>query len=196
MMKRLGANDAVSIFILGDHYHHGLYGFQQDQTKAMELYARAADLGSSRAHNNLGVIYHEGGDLKKAKFHFEAAAMAGHEEARFNLGLMEGKCGNFERAVKHYMIAASAGDCHSMHHLRFLFGLGGLSRESINSALEAYNNSCTEIRSEARVKYISLVLERVRVGLTNHRYSSKGRREKYDELRFREHERDVDNVDL
>jgi hypothetical protein len=63
--------------------------------------------------------------------------------------------------------------------------------------LKAYNNSCAEIRSEARDKYISLVLERsARVGLTNHRYSSKGRREKYDELRFREHERDVDNVDL
>jgi len=75
--------------------------------------------------------------LKKSKFHFEAGAMSGHEEARFNLGLMEGKCGNFERAVKQYMIAASAGDCHSMHHLRFLFGLGGLNRESINSALEA-----------------------------------------------------------
>ena len=29
-----------------------------------------------------------------------------------------------------------------------------------------YNNSYTEMRSEARDKYISLVLERVRVGLT------------------------------
>ena len=81
---------------------------------------------------------------------------------QFNLELMEveGKCGNIERAVKHYMIAASGGDCHSMHYLRFLFELGELSRELIDSALKAYNNSCAEIRSEARGKYISLVLER------------------------------------
>ena len=171
------ANDVDAMVALANHYNKGIRVLQ-DQKKANELLTRkAAKLGSRDAHYQLGNAYHEGGDLKKSKFHFEAGAMAGHEEARFNLGLMEGKCGNFERAVKHYMIAASAGDCHSMHHLRFLFGLGGLSRESINSALEAYNNSCTEIRSEARVKYISLVLERVRVGLTNHRYSSRGTRE-------------------
>ena len=55
----------------------------------MELYARAAALGSSQAHFHLGNIYREGGDLKKAKIHYEAAAMAGHEVARVNLGNME-----------------------------------------------------------------------------------------------------------
>ena len=43
----------------------------------MDLYARAAELGCSKAHSNLADIYHEGGDLKKAKFHNVAAAMAG-----------------------------------------------------------------------------------------------------------------------
>ena len=153
------ANDVDAMVVLANHYNKGICVLQ-DQKKAKELWTQAAKLGSRDAHYHLGNAYHEGGDLKKSKFHFEAGAMAGHEEARFNLGLMEGKCGTIERAVKHYMIAASAGDCHSMHHLRFLFELGGLSRESIDSALKAYNNSCAEIRSEARDKYISLVLER------------------------------------
>jgi TPR repeat protein len=39
------ANDAASIFLLANDYQHGLNGFQQDSDKAIEQYARAADLG-------------------------------------------------------------------------------------------------------------------------------------------------------
>jgi TPR repeat protein len=77
-MKRVEANDAASIGVLGNHYHHGLRGFQQDHAKAIELYARAAELGFSKAHINFGMLYHEGGNMKKAKLHFEASAMAKH----------------------------------------------------------------------------------------------------------------------
>jgi hypothetical protein len=41
----------------------------------MELYAREADLGYKKAHGNLAGIYHDKGDMKKAKFHFEVAAI-------------------------------------------------------------------------------------------------------------------------
>ena len=149
-MKRVGANDAASICLLAGSYYQGLNGFQQDQTKAMELYSRAADLGCSEAHNELGGIYHDGGNLKKAKFHYEEGAMAGNELARMNLGGSEYNSGNIERAVKHYTIAASAGDYTAMHELRTFFDQGAVSRESIDSTLTAYNNSCAEMRSEAR----------------------------------------------
>jgi len=149
-MKRVGANDAASICLLAGSYYQGLNGFQQDQTKAMELYSRAADLGCSEAHNELGGIYHDGGNLKKAKFHYEDAAMAGNELARMNLGGSEYNSGNIERAVKHYTIAASAGDYTAMQTLRTFFDQGAVSRESIDSTLTAYNNSCAEMRSEAR----------------------------------------------
>ena len=56
-MKRIEENDAASICMLADCYHNGLLGFQQDQTKAKELYARAAELGSSWEHCNLANIY-------------------------------------------------------------------------------------------------------------------------------------------
>jgi TPR repeat protein len=74
-MKQAEANDAASICLLAGNYHRGVRGFQQDQTKAVELYTRAAYLGSSRALSHLGNIYHQEGDMKKAKFHFEAAAI-------------------------------------------------------------------------------------------------------------------------
>jgi TPR repeat protein len=81
-MKWVEANDAESMCLLAGIYHQGINGVQQDHTKAMELYTSAADLGSSRAHSHLADIYHEGGDLKKAKFHVKAAAMLGNETAR------------------------------------------------------------------------------------------------------------------
>ena len=76
--------------------------------------------------------------------------------------------GNVERAVKHWAIAASGGDYHAMHHQMTVFYEKGyvrresiivmlvvsknrdVSRESIDSTLTAYNNSCVEMRSEAR----------------------------------------------
>jgi TPR repeat protein len=62
-MRRVEANDHASICRLATHYHLGIAGLQQDLTKAIELYVRAADLGSSKAHCSLGDIYREGGNL-------------------------------------------------------------------------------------------------------------------------------------
>jgi hypothetical protein len=151
MMKRVAAKEPSVMGLQGNHYEHGLQGFQQDHAKALEqLYARVAVFGSSVAHCNLGKLCHKGGDIKKAKFHLEAAAMAGCKLARCINGYMEQLAVNVERAVKHWTIAASAGDYEAMHQLRTFFEQGAISRESIDSTLIAYNNSCAEIRSEAR----------------------------------------------
>jgi TPR repeat protein len=132
--KWVAANDPASIFVLASYHEHGSGGLQQDWTKAMELYTRAADLGFSSAHSYLGNIYHEGGELKKAKFHYETAAMAGQKGARLILGAMEGSSGSKERAIQHLTIAASSGHYMAMHKLRLLFEMG---RELIDSTLAA-----------------------------------------------------------
>jgi TPR repeat protein len=110
LMNRVEVNDAGAMTALGCYYSHGHLGLSQDGEKAIKLWKQAAELGSSKAHFQLGSFYDKGGDLKKAKIHYEAAAMAGHEVARYNLGLMEIKSDNMERAVKHFIIAASAGN--------------------------------------------------------------------------------------
>lgn len=117
-MKRVDGNDAGAMHVLAGYYHYGNGAFQQDHAKAIELYTRAAELGSSISHQNLGDIYHDGGNMKKAKFYYEAAAMAGQEVARYNLGMMEVQSGNIERALKHWTLAASAGHYIAMYQLR------------------------------------------------------------------------------
>ena len=159
IMKRVNVNDTTAMCNLAIYYNNGQLGFQQDHAKARQIHKQAAELGSSRAHCHLGHEYHLGGDLKKAKFHWEAAAMAGNEDARCGLGLMEFESGNKERAVKHLTIAASAGDPRAMHELTLAFEAGHVSKESINSTLTAYNNSCAEMRSEARDAYICVAME-------------------------------------
>jgi TPR repeat protein len=116
----------------------------------MDLWKQAAELGSNDAHYHLGICYGEGGDLKKAKFHYEAAAMAGNDNARYNLGYDEYHAGNVERAVKHWKIAASSGHHKAMNNLIQLFKRGIGSRDPIDSILIEYNKSCVEMRSEAR----------------------------------------------
>ena len=157
---RAQANDAGAMCVLGADYYHGWFGLQQDRARAMKLWKRAAEIGSSQAHFFLGTDYYEGGDLKKAKFHYEAGAMAGNEVARFNIGCIEKRTGDMERAVKHWIIAASAGDYNAMHQLRKFFEKGVVSRESIDTTLAAYNTSCAEMRSEARDNVIQFEMER------------------------------------
>jgi TPR repeat protein len=85
------------------------------------------------------MLYHDGGNLKKAKFHYEAAAMAGCEDARYNLATCERELGNMDRAVKHLKIGASAGDPRAMHNLLVASKKGYVSRKSVDSTLDAYN---------------------------------------------------------
>jgi hypothetical protein len=69
---------------------------------------------------------------------------------------LEAEAGNMDRALKHCTIAASAGCYDAMYKLITLFKNGLVSRESIDSILTAYNNSCAEMRSKARDAAIQL----------------------------------------
>ena len=165
LMKRVEANDADAMYQMGSHYSGGAHGLQQDQERAMELWKQASQLGSMDAHYFLGNMFSaQGGNLKKAKFHFETAAMAGHEVARYMLGFVDAEEGKDARAVKHWIIAASAGNQHAMHQLREFFKEGIVNRNTIDSTLTAYNNSCAEMRSEARDICIRLETRRLEMG--------------------------------
>jgi len=55
---------------LAHQYYHGSRGFQQDIMRRQWNYMLDQQISVRICH--LGDIYHEGGDLKKAKVHLEA----------------------------------------------------------------------------------------------------------------------------
>jgi len=87
--KRVEANDAQAIFNLGVYYRDGRFGFEQDHTKALELYHRAGELNYVNAYNNIGNAYELGQgvevDMKKSQHYYELSAMrrnGGQEQSR------------------------------------------------------------------------------------------------------------------
>jgi hypothetical protein len=68
----------------------------------------------------------------------------------FRVGCMEAQSGNMERAMRHWRIAASAGYYDAKQKLLIEFNKGLVNQDEMDSILTAYNNSCIEMRSEAR----------------------------------------------
>ena len=111
--KRMKLNDAHAYLQLGLLYERGDYGLTPNLNKAIELWNKAAELGSSGAYYNLATAYHAGQgvekDIEKAVHHYKLAAIGGHEQARHVLGAIEYSIGNMNIAMKHFMIAARSG---------------------------------------------------------------------------------------
>ena len=156
LQKRVELDDAHAIFSLGCYYREGDDGFPQDDVKAFELFIRAGELGSSKAHCDVGYAYSNGRgvdiDEKKANHYYKLAAIGGNVNARYNLGVVEEKAGNWDRAIKHYMIAAGYGHNDSLKVIQELYTNGNATKEDYATALRAYQAYLAEIKSTQRDK--------------------------------------------
>ena len=152
--KRVELGDAKAIFMLGNYYRHGEYGFPQDYVKALELFIRAGELGSAESYNNVGYAYEFGNgveiDKKKADHYYKSAAIGGDVTSRRNLGNIEQRAGNINRALKHYMIAAEFGEPDSLKKIQELYSNGHATKEDYAKALRAYQAYLAEIKSTQR----------------------------------------------
>jgi len=139
---------------LGCNYRDGKCGYQQDYTKALELFHWAAELGYSEAINSIGTAYYNGRgvevDNEKAVHYYELAAMRGDVEARYNLGIEEENARNFDRALKHYIIAIGVGDSYSLMEIQDLYSKGHATKEDYTKALRSYQEYLVEIKSKQR----------------------------------------------
>ena len=149
--KRVEVDDAVAIYEMGGCYSEGMNGLPQDHAKGLELYHRAAKLGSAAAYYNIGCAYDIGNGVeKKAEYYYELAAMGGCVEARHNLGNAEGRAGNFSRAFKHFMIAAGFGFTPSLENIKQMFMNGDATKDDYAKALRVYQENLIEIKSAQR----------------------------------------------
>jgi len=155
LKKRVENNDAVAMSNLGCYYRDGQYGFPQDNTKALELWQRAAELGHVGAYFGIGCVYYDGRgvdeDKKKAKNYYELAAMRGDSIARHNLGFIEYQRGNTNRALKHYLIAVKDGyDDGSLTNIKRLYKSGQATKDEYTKSLQLYQTYLDEIKSDQR----------------------------------------------
>lgn len=153
--QRMEVGDAEAMNEIACKYLEGDSGLPQDTKKAMELFNKAATLGSMESHFNLANVYYHGmhsyeKDATKARHHYQIAAIGGNVKARHNLGCLECSVGNADRGMRHIMISAKAGDDTSLNAIGGAFRSALLSKEEFEGCLRAHKKSQDDTKSENR----------------------------------------------
>ena len=152
--KRMKLNDTDAIYNMGCLYDVGKYNLPQSQAKAMELWHRAGELGSSEAYYNIGHAYRHGEGVErddtKAKHYYELAAIGGDPSARNTLGVMELQADNTDRALKHFLIAVKDGHEISLKTIKGMYMHGDATKDDYIKALQARRAYLDEIKSDQR----------------------------------------------
>mmetsp|Transcript_17154 Transcript_17154/g.24261 ORF Transcript_17154/g.24261 Transcript_17154/m.24261 type:complete len:252 (-) Transcript_17154:32-787(-) len=150
-MKRIQANDPVATFqFAADCQKAG------DNTKAVEFYTKAAELGDAEAHLRLAGMYHSGQgvetSVEKEMIHLEAAALLGHPIARHTLGSHEMMKGNIERGMKHYIIASNLGNKMSMTSVMDGYKRGYVTKEELADTLRTHKVAYDAMNTPKRLE--------------------------------------------
>jgi len=165
LKKRMKLNDANAFYDLGGEHATGGSSLPMDFMKTLNLWNKAAELGSIKAHYRLGFSYFQGEgiekDSKKALQHYKLAAIGGHEMARHNLGCMEMSNGNMVRAMKHFIIAARSGLDVSLKKVGLGYKRGYVTKDDYASTLRAYQASWDEMKSEQRIKAMVIAKQKL-----------------------------------
>ena len=153
-LKKLMKNNNPEAFMaMAQEYKSGEDVFQSD-TKALEMYAHAAELDLANAFDHIGYSYREGilveQDTSKALVFYEIAAKKGSLMAHQYLASFHVKNGNIDISIRHLTVAASAGDQDSMDLLMKAYKDKLLSKEELTQTLRAFQEAKDLMKSEDR----------------------------------------------
>ena len=129
-------------------------GVLQSNTRALELYTRAAELDHAPAFAAIGECYNEGiagGEdrLKAAEF-WEISAKKGCVYSHKELSLVRARNGDIQTSIEHLKVAASAGGQDAMNGLMKAYKEEALSKEDLSQTLRAFQASRDETKSKDR----------------------------------------------
>ena len=134
-------------------------GLTKDVGQSLELWKKAAELGSSPAHFSLGQVYSGQHDIilgvekdeKRAMHHYRLAAIGGMIEARHALGNMAYNSeNNVKLAMKHWIMAANAGHDTSLEMVKHGYKHGCCSKDEFAKTLRAHKAATDEMKSDQR----------------------------------------------
>ncbi|KAL7544924.1 hypothetical protein ACHAWF_008295 [Thalassiosira exigua] len=146
--KRMEANDAEGMVVLGQYYESGRHGLQKDEKKAFDLFLRAAELGSAIACTK--VAHKIGYKSSKGRTFEEKAAKLGCIQSRYNLGMLEFEDGNVELAIRHWKIAAVVGLEEALSRVLWCFKVGVVSKSEYEEILRCSQRAMADEWSEQR----------------------------------------------
>ena len=130
-------------------------GVLKSDTKSLEMYIRAAELGNAAALGNIGIAYELGDysveqNTSKSVEFFEVSAKKDSVQAHRDLADFHGRNGNMDECMKHMEVAASAGDQESMNGLTNAYKDSLMSKEKLTQILRAFQASSNEMKSTDR----------------------------------------------
>mmetsp|Transcript_3166 Transcript_3166/g.7093 ORF Transcript_3166/g.7093 Transcript_3166/m.7093 type:complete len:252 (+) Transcript_3166:396-1151(+) len=154
IQRRVDKGDAGAMHFLGETYFLGGLGLAKDVPRAIDLFTRAAELGSPDAHLSLGNAYYTADGVEEDKprgiHHWQQAAMKGHVLGRHDLGIAEQDKANYELAVQHWMISAKMGCEMSLTGIKEMFIDGHATKAQYFDALKGYQDAAGEAKSPQR----------------------------------------------
>jgi len=153
-LKKLMKNNNPQAFIqMATQYEEGR-GLLQSDTRSLEMYIRAAELGRAQAYAAIGEYYLSGiaveQDASKAMVYNEVAAKKGYVIAHSWLASFHSGMGNTQQSIKHLRVAASAGDDKAMDNLMTNYKKKLLSKEDLTQTLRAFQVSRDVMKSKER----------------------------------------------
>jgi len=134
-------------------YNSGSGVFQSD-TRALEMYISAAELGHAEAFVVIATNYMKGTaveqDISKAVEFQVVSAKKGSVAAHELLADFHRENGNIDESIRHLKVAASAGDQDSMDDLMKYYKEKSISKEELTLTLHAFQKSSNEMKSKDR----------------------------------------------
>ena len=154
LKKLMKKNNTQAFIQMADRYESGEGVFQSD-TKALEMYICAAELGCAEGYLYIGRYYAQGiaveEDTSKASEFHEVSAKKGSLVAQQELARFHGRNGNVQLMIDHLKVAASAGDQISLDNLMVNYKQTLLeSKEDLTQTLRAFQASSNELRNKDR----------------------------------------------
>ena len=150
LKKLMKKNNPHAFMHMALEYSAGEDVFQSD-TKALQMYTCAAELGRIDAYTEIGRYYNTGKvvgqDRSKALTFYKISAKKGSMIAHQLLAKYEEKFGNTQNRIGHLKVLASAGDQQTMNSL---IQLNLLSKDDLTQTLCACQASQNEMKSKDR----------------------------------------------
>ena len=139
---------------MGLEYQSGGSVLQSD-TRALEMYIRAAELGHNNAYALIAHCYEQGSaveeDLSKSIEFLEVAAKKGSIYAHRRLAHFAVTVGmDLQKSYNHMKVAACAGCQKSMDNLMKVYKMKELPKEELAQTLRAFQASSNEMKSKDR----------------------------------------------